>query len=210
MPGRLNDARLRHAVAQLVRHSPELRGIRDRHGHPPLWQRPAGFATLLHIILEQQVSIASARAAFDRLRTLVRPLTPAGFLALDDSQLRAIGFSRQKVDYARGLASAIAEGRFSLGRIARLADDLAREQLITMRGIGRWSADIYLLMALGRPDIWPQGDLALAQAMREVLSLERRPTHDEQLAITVAWKPWRAVAARLLWHHYLSTPRTRR
>jgi DNA-3-methyladenine glycosylase II len=156
------------------------------------------------------VSIASARAAFDRLRTLVRPLTPGGFLELDESQLRAIGFSRQKIDYSRGLASAIVERRFSLGRIARLEDDPAREQLIAMRGIGRWSADIYLLMALGRPDIWPQGDLALAQAMREVLGLERRPTHDEQLAISAAWKPWRAVAARLLWHHYLSTPRTRR
>jgi DNA-3-methyladenine glycosylase II len=210
MPEPLNDARLRRAVEQLARRSPELREIRDRHGHPPLWQRPAGFPTLLHIILEQQVSIASARAAFDRLGTLVRPLTPGGFLELDESQLRAIGFSRQKIDYSRGLASAIVERRFSLGRIARLEDDPAREQLIAMRGIGRWSADIYLLMALGRPDIWPQGDLALAQAMREVLGLERRPTHDEQLAISAAWKPWRAVAARLLWHHYLSTPRTRR
>jgi DNA-3-methyladenine glycosylase II len=166
MPEPLNDARLRRAVEQLARRSPELREIRDRHGHPPLWQRPAGFPTLLHIILEQQVSIASARAAFDRLGTLVRPLTPGGFLELDESQLRAIGFSRQKIDYSRGLASAIVERRFSLGRIARLEDDPAREQLIAMRGIGRWSADIYLLMALGRPDIWPQGDLALAQAMR--------------------------------------------
>jgi len=203
----LTDRRLRRAVAELSRRVPALGQIRERHGCPPLWDRPAGFPTLLHIILEQQVSIASARAAFGRLRALARPLTPRTFLELDDAQLRAVGFSRQKADYARGLAEAILQRRFRLHRLATLEDEHARDALVSIRGIGRWSADIYLLMALGRPDVWPQGDLALAQALREVLELDRRPTHDEQLAITEPWKPWRAVAARLLWHHYLSTRR---
>jgi len=203
----LTDRRLKLAVAELSRRVPALGQIRERHGCPPLWDRPAGFPTLLHIILEQQVSIASARAAFDRLRALARPLTPSTFLRLDDVQLRAVGFSRQKADYARGLAEAILRRRFRLNRLATLEDQHAREQLIAVRGIGRWSADIYLLMALGRPDVWPHGDLALAQALREVLELDRRPTYDEQLEITEPWKPWRAVAARLLWHHYLSTRR---
>src|SRR5262245_38190054 len=190
----LTDRRLKRAVAELSRRAPAFREICQRHGCPPLWDRPAGFPTLLHIILEQQVSIASARAAFNRLRVLARPLTPRTFLRLDDAELRAVGFSRQKADYARGLAQAILERRFRLNRLASLEAEHARDELISIRGIGRWSADIYLLMALGRPDIWPQGDLALAQALREVFALDQRPTHDEQLEITEPWKPWRAVA----------------
>jgi DNA-3-methyladenine glycosylase II len=203
----LDERSLRRAVRTLVSCHTDLAGIHERHGCPPLWQRPAGFPTLLHIILEQQVSIASARAAFDRLRAISRPLTPRRFLELDDARLRAVGFSRQKIDYARGLAEAIACRRLRLRRLFELDDQRVRDELMSIRGIGRWSADIYLLMALGRPDVWPQGDLALAQAMREVLRLERRPTHEEQLEISSQWQPWRAVAARLLWHHYLSTPR---
>jgi len=203
----LDDASLRRAVRALVRRHGDLAGIHERHGCPPLWQRPAGFPTLLHIILEQQVSIASARAAFDRLLVTAKPLTPRKFLALDDAQLRAVGFSRQKADYARGLAEAVIRRRLRLRRLVELDDERVRDELTSIRGIGRWSADIYLLMALGRPDVWPQGDLALAQAMREVLGLDRRPTHEEQLEISSRWQPWRAVAARLLWHHYLSTPR---
>jgi DNA-3-methyladenine glycosylase II len=203
----LDDASLRRAVRALVRRHGDLAGIHERHGCPPLWQRPAGFPTLLHIILEQQVSIASARAAFDRLLAIVQPLTPRTFLRLDDAQLRAVGFSRQKVEYARGLAEAVIRRRLRLRNLVELDDERVRDQLTAIRGIGRWSADIYLLMALGRPDIWPQGDLALAQAMREVLRLDRRPSHEEQLEISSRWQPWRAVAARLLWHHYLSTPR---
>jgi DNA-3-methyladenine glycosylase II len=113
------------------------------------------------------------------------------------------------MEYGRGLAEAILKRRLRLARLHELDDDAVREELTSIRGIGRWSADIYLLMALGRPNVWPQGDLALAQAMCEVLGLERRPTHDEQLELSAPWQPWRAVAARMLWHHYLSTPRGR-
>jgi DNA-3-methyladenine glycosylase II len=205
----LTESSLRRAARALATRHSQLAGIHERHGCPPLWQRPAGFPTLLHIVLEQQVSIASARAAYMRLRALARPLSPRTFLELDDTQLRAVGFSRQKMDYARGLAEAIVTRRLRLARLHKLDDEGVRNELMSIRGIGRWSADIYLLMALGRPDVWPRGDLALAQAMREVLALERRPTHEEQLEISEPWQPFRAVAARMLWHHYLSTPRSR-
>jgi DNA-3-methyladenine glycosylase II len=206
----LDERSLRRAVRSLVNRHADLASIHDRHGCPPLWQRPAGFPTLLHIILEQQVSIASARAAFDRLCAVATPLTPRTFLDLDDAELQAVGFSRQKIEYARGLAEAVARRRLRLNRLVELDDEGVRAELMSIRGIGRWSADIYLLMALGRPDVWPRGDLALAQAMSEVLRLEQRPTHDEKLEISSRWQPWRAVAARLLWHHYLSTPRRSR
>jgi DNA-3-methyladenine glycosylase II len=175
-------------------------------GPPPMWAREPGFATLIHIILEQQVSLASARAAYERLLAAADPLTPVRFLALDDATLREIGFSRQKAGYGRGLAQAIVEGRLDLSEAALggMDDEGVRAALTQIKGIGPWTADIYLLMALRRPDIWPRGDLALATAVQRVKGLEARPTEDELEEIGAAWRPWRAVAARLLWHYYLS------
>jgi len=161
----------------------------------------------VHIILEQQVSLASARAAFVRARVRARPFTPANFLALDDRELRVAGFSRQKTEYCRNLARAILDRDLELGRLAGLDDDEVRRQLTAVKGIGSWTADIYLLMVLGRPDVWPLGDIALAQAAREIKRLAMRPSGDELHALGESWRPWRAVAARVLWHHYLSTPR---
>jgi DNA-3-methyladenine glycosylase II len=169
-----------------------------------MWSRRPGFATLLQIILEQQVSLASAQAAFNRLRAAVSPLTPARFLELDDAMLKAVGFSRQKTDYGRHLARAIVAGRFQPSALARMDDETAREALIRLKGIGPWSADIYLLMALRRPDAWPGGDLALAVAVRKVKRLRALPTPEKMDAIGAGWRPWRAVAARMLWHAYLS------
>ena len=134
----------------------------------PCGNAAAGFPTLVHIILEQQVSLASARAAFDRLQTAVSPLTPEGFLTLDDVRLKQIGFSRQKTGYARHLARAILAGELDLPGLQDLDDAAARAALLKMKGIGPWSADIYLLMVLRRPDVWPAGDLALAIATQEV------------------------------------------
>ncbi len=169
-----------------------------------MWAREPGFPTLLHIILEQQVSLASARAAFDKLSALAAPLTPERFLELDDATLKAAGFSRQKTGYGRNLAQAILVGSLDLARLAVLNDDAARAELMRIKGIGRWTADIYLLMALRRPDVWPSGDLALAVAAQRALGLPALPKSDELDAIAAAWRPWRAVAARLLWHYYLS------
>jgi DNA-3-methyladenine glycosylase II len=159
----------------------------------------------VHIILEQQVSLASARAALDRLQLVASPLTPQRFLALDDGALRASGFSRQKTAYCRHLAKAIVQGRLNLGALARMDDIQVRQELMRVKGIGLWTADIYLLMALRRPDAWPAGDLALAAAVQQVKGLASRPTPEHLEELGLAWRPWRAVVARLLWHYYLST-----
>ena len=203
----LTDETLLTGVEWLADRDPDLAQILARFGPPPMWAREPGFPTLIHIILEQQVSLASARAAFDRLLVAVTPLTPAGFLELDDSSLRTIGFSRQKAGYARYLAQSVVNGRLDLDGLAQTEDDRARAALLTLKGIGPWTADVYLLMALRRPDIWPVGDLGLVVAVQEIKQLPARPLGLEMEAIATAWRPWRAVAARLLWHYYLSTRR---
>ncbi len=206
----LTDSDLPGAVAVLAARDPGLAAIAARSGTPPLWSREPGFPTLVHLILEQQVSLASARAAFDRLVAATDPLTPAALLALDDEQLLAIGFSRQKARYARALAEAVAAGELHLEGLADAADDEVDRRLTALPGIGPWTATIYRLMVLLRPDAWPVHDIALAQAIAETRGLAARPSPDEMLAIAEAWRPLRAVAARLLWHHYLSVRAERR
>lgn len=203
----LDQAALEQGVLALAGTDADLREVIARHGPPPLWDREPGFSTLLQIILEQQVSLASARATYERLLTVVSPLTPVALLALDDAALRTAGFSRQKAAYARALASSLAAGTFDLVGLEHKDDDDARVELTRLRGIGIWSADIYLLMALRRNDVWPRSDLALATAAADVKRLERRPSPDELERLASAWRPWRAVAARILWHHYLSARR---
>ena len=206
----LTEATLASGVAELCARDRDLARVVARFGPPPLWAREPGFGTLVQIILEQQVSLASARAAYARLEARAGAASPAGLLALDDATLRALGFSRQKGGYVRALARAIADGSFAPDELAGLDDDAARARLVGLKGIGRWSADIYLLMALCRPDVWPHGDLALVGALREVKRLRTMPGPERVARITHRWRPWRAVAARILWHHYLSTPRARR
>jgi DNA-3-methyladenine glycosylase II len=158
----------------------------------------------VYIILEQQVSLASARATFGRLKAAANPVTPRRFLKLTDLELLRIGFSRQKTLYTRLLAESLAYRYFNLRDLHELHDDSARKMLIAFKGIGRWTADIYLLSALRRPDIWPTGDLALATAVQEVKRLRQRPSPERLEVLSAPWKPWRAVAARLFWHAYLS------
>ena len=168
-----------------------------------MWSRDPSYATLVHLILEQQVSLASAQAAFDRLRAaLDGSVEPEPLLRLTDEELRAIGFSRQKAGYARTLANAMLDG-FDLGALASMPDDEVRKALIAMPGIGPWTADIYLTMCLLRPDVWPHGDLALATSARDLLELGERPTFVDLGEIAERWHPYRAVAARILWHDYL-------
>jgi DNA-3-methyladenine glycosylase II len=206
--GALDADGLAAGLARLVRIDPDLRRVHARFGPPPLWARDPGFPTLIHIILEQQVSLASARAAFDKLAAAISPVTPAGFLTLSDRELLQIGFSRQKASYVRHLSEKVLGGEIDLEALARHPDDAAvKQQLMKLKGIGSWTADIYLLMALLRRDVWPTGDLALAVALREVKGLDQRPGPEQMEEIAVIWRPYRAVAARLLWHHYLSTPR---
>ena len=167
-----------------------------------MWAREPSYATLVHLILEQQVSLASARATFDRLVAATGTVTPVALLALGDDELRAAGFSRQKAGYARDLARAVQDG-FDLDGLEHLPDDDVRGALIRHRGIGRWTADIYLTMCLLRPDVWPSGDLALAIAAEELTGSAARPSSRELEELADRWHPYRAVAARILWHHYL-------
>ena len=200
----LSPAHYTHALAALTATDPDLERVVAAYGPPPIWARQPGFPTLVHIILEQQVSLASARAAFNKLEAALPVVTPQGFLALDDVRLKEIGFSRQKTGYCRGLARAVVDGSLDFEVLSSMDDPEARAALMQIKGIGRWTADIYLLMVLLRPDIWPSGDLALVNAAAEVKRLPARPSSEELERMAEAWRPWRAVAARILWHHYLS------
>ncbi len=205
MPPRLDDERLLAGVRELSSRDAALGAVVARYGPPPMWARDPGFATLVHLILEQQVSLASALAAFDRLKAATgEPLTPAGLLGLTDAELLAIGFSRQKTRYARALATAVAGGELDLDKLATLDDAGVDAALTALPGIGPWTATIYRLMVLLRPDAWPIHDIALAQAYAEISGLTVRPRAGEMDALAEDWRPWRAVAARILWHHYLS------
>ena len=200
----LTEESLALAVGELVERDADLRGIVQRFGPPPLWNRPQGFATLAHIVLEQQVSLASARAAFDRLQEAAGELTPARFLELDDARLLAIGFSRQKAGYVRNLARAVETGGLDLAGLAALPDDEVHRVLVALKGVGPWSASIYLMEALLRPDVWPATDIALAEAVAKVKGLPGRPDPARLDALAAEWRPWRSVAARLFWHDCLS------
>jgi DNA-3-methyladenine glycosylase II len=199
----LNEEVFSQSVRLLTDRDGHLAEVVKTYGRPPLWVREPGFPTLVYIILEQQVSLASAKAAFDRLNAAVRPLTPARFLKLTDAELLRIGFSRQKTLYTRLLAESLARRHFDLRYLHDLPDDSAHKMLVAFKGIGRWTADIYLLSALRRPDIWPTGDLALATAVQEVKRLRKRPSPEKLESLSMPWRPWRAVAARLFWHAYL-------
>lgn len=203
----LDRDQLEAASRILAQRDPDLGGIIDRLGPPPLWDREPGFATLVAIVLEQQVSLRSGAAALERLRGAAGSLDPAAIAQLGEPDARAAGLTRQKARYVVGLAEATIDGRFDPAGIAAASDDDARAQLTALLGIGRWTADIYLLMALGRPDVWPDGDLALATAMRRAKGLTALPGPSVQQEIADAWRPWRAVAARLLWHAYLARER---
>ena len=199
----LNEEVFSQSVRLLAGRDGHLAEVVKTYGQPQLWVREPGFPTLVYIILEQQVSLASAKAAFDRLQAAVRPLTPKRFLKLNDAELLRIGFSRQKTLYTRLLAESLVRRHFDLRYLHELSDDSAHKMLVALKGIGRWTADIYLLSALRRPDIWPIGDLALATAVQEVKRLRKRPSPEKLEALSAPWRPWRAVAARLFWHAYL-------
>ena len=203
-PARLTAPGIREAAEHLGARDGDLRALLRAQGPPPLWGRAPGFETLVKIILEQQVSLASAEAIFRRLRERIAPFTPGRLAQAGETGLRAHGVTRQKAAYCVHLAGAIIEGRLDLEAVGRMDDAAAAEALTRLKGIGPWTAQIYLLMALRRPDVWPSGDLALVRTVRTVKRLRRSPTPSRMLAIAEAWRPYRAVAARMLWQHYLA------
>jgi DNA-3-methyladenine glycosylase II len=186
---------------------PLFAGMLARAGSPRFRRRRNGFGTLLHIILEQQVSIDAAAAMHKRLVELCSPLRPETFLTLDDATLRSCGFSRQKMGYARQFAEMVGSGGFDFVTLAAADDEAATAQLLSVRGIGRWSAEVYLLFALGRTDIWPAADLGLQMAIGEELKLGSRPGEPELRRLGEAWRPWRSVACCLFWQSYLHARR---
>jgi DNA-3-methyladenine glycosylase II len=200
----LDEKKLVAACEKLSKQDENLKLIYETYGKPPLWNREANFATLVHIILEQQVSLASALSAFNKLQEKLGEITPQGVLDLSDEELKAAYFSRQKTVYVRELAKAVLNKSLNLADLEKLSDEEAKNELKKIKGIGDWTADIYLLMAMLRVDIMPKGDLALHVAWQRLTKAEERPNADEFQQIALRWKPIRAVAARLLWHFYLS------
>jgi len=203
----LDEAALARAVSRLAKRDHDLARVVGEYGRPPLWEREPGFETLVLIILEQQVSLASAAAVHARLLAAAGEVTPARLARMSDEEVRAAGITRQKSVYLRDLARLIVEGELDLRGLERMGDDAARAELTKVKGVGAWTAEIYLLRALGRADAWPAGDLALAIAAERVKRLASRPTTPELIALAEAWRPWRSVAARILWQFYLHAPR---
>ena len=180
-------------------------GILDNHGVPPLWARAEGFETLTRIILEQQVSLISADAMYRRLKDNIGPLTAESVLATGNTNLRSMGVTRQKAGYFINVAEAAQSGDLDFEKLASEDDESAIASLTAIKGIGPWTAKIYLLMALCRPDVWPVGDIALATAYKNISGRQERPSQPELEEIARKWTPYRATAARMLWNYYLQT-----
>ncbi len=196
------DETLRPALEALSACDPDIARHYRACGLPPVRRRPEGFAGLVHIIAAQQVSAASANAIIGRLEAALRRCTPEDFLELDEAALRAIGLSRQKMRYCRALAEDLLAGRIDLDGLAELDDEAAIERLVQAKGIGLWSAEIYLLFALRRPDVWPADDLAVQVAVQRVKGQDARPGRAAMVEIAEPWRPHRSAAARFLWHVY--------
>ena len=196
---------------QLASADPDLQAILSSYGYPPLWSRTPSFKTLIHFILEQQVSLASAKAALLKLEDRLGNVTPENLLLLTDEELKACYFSRQKITYARCLANAVVEKQFCFTKMAEMEDELVRIELKKVKGVGDWTADVFLMMALHRCDLFPTGDVALMKSIRQVKTLPDSAGKEEVLRVAGKWKPYRTVAAYLLWHAYLEKrklPRT--
>ena len=169
-----------------------------------MWTRPNTFETLVHIILEQQVSLASALAALNKLRERLTTVTPEGLLQLTDEELRACYFSRQKMTYVKCLAEAIQNKQFIPKAMEKLPDEEVRKRLIALKGFGNWTVDVYLMFVLRRADIFPAGDLAAVNALKQVKKLPKDTAPEKLLGISATWAPYRTVATMILWHYYLS------
>jgi DNA-3-methyladenine glycosylase II len=187
----------------LAKKDKHLRSIVQQYGYPPMWTRSGSFQTLIHIILEQQVSLASARAALNKLTQRIGTVTPKKLLTLSDEELKSCYFSRQKTVYARCLATAIVSRQIKLRGLTSHEDSEIRQQLKTVKGIGDWTVDVYLIFALQRADVFPLGDLAMVTALREIKQLPKQVDHGRLLLLADQWRPYRSVATMLLWHYYI-------
>jgi DNA-3-methyladenine glycosylase II len=205
----MDSGLLAEGITWLSGRDADLARVVERHGPPPLWPRDPGFQTLIRIILEQQVTLSSGEAAFGRLERAAGRVEPEAIVTLGEDGARAAGLTRQKARHVVALSRAVLDRSLDLAAIDIAGDDDARATLLAVPGIGPWTIDVYLLMALRRPDAWPTADIALASSAQFVKRLPRRPTFAELDLMAETWRPWRAAAARLLWHSYLSGDRPR-
>ena len=182
----------------------DLHSIIHQYGYPPLWKRAATFETLVHIILEQQVSLASALAALNKLKEKIGQITPVNLLLLSTEELKACYFSRQKIIYTRHLASELISGQLNLEELNAMDNDAIRTTLTKIKGIGNWSVDVYLMMVLQRSNLFPLGDVALIKSIRETKELPKETSREAIAIIAAKWKPYQTVAAFILWHSYLN------
>jgi DNA-3-methyladenine glycosylase II len=202
----LNDESLARAAKYLAKRDRELASILKAVGPPPLWGRRAGFSTLVNIILEQQVSLASAASMFARMKQNIIPFHARRMIELGEGHLKSLGLTRQKTAYCLDLAQSLTHKRLRLSRLSRMSDADAKAALMEIKGFGSWSADVYLLMVLLRADIFPATDLALITAVTKLKQLRSRPTPNQFLEMAELWRPYRSVAARMLWQYYLAKP----
>ena len=198
---RITKSTFRDGVRELARRDPDMARLFKAAALPDLRSRSTGYGTIMKIISGQQVSTAAARAINGRMEAVANPMTPEVFTKLSDNDLRAIGFSRQKMSYGRAIAAAVLAGEFSFRRVARMEDEAAISEMIKLRGVGRWTAEVYLLFALRRPDIWPVDDLGIVIGMQGLKGLKDRPDNNAMIEYGEAWRPLRSVAARMLWHY---------
>lgn len=183
----------------------ELAHIISVYSYPPIWKRPNTYETLVHFILEQQVSLASALAALNKMREKMKDIQPENLLMLPEEEFRACYFSRQKTFYVKHLAEALLNNPGYLDEMEELPDDEIRSRLIKIKGIGNWTIDVYLMFALQRPDIFPAGDLAAVKALKQLKKLPKETSREDLLTIAANWRPYRTIATMLLWHYYLSS-----
>ncbi|MEH3115168.1 DNA-3-methyladenine glycosylase family protein [Pedobacter terrae] len=201
---KLDQANYHQLCYLLASDHPEFQLILDQYGHPPFWSRPNTFESLVHIILEQQVSLASALAALTKLKEKIQEVTPERLLLLTDQELRDCYFSRQKTAYVRHLAENIVSGALSLSEMEEMDDLTIRSQLKKIKGIGDWTVDIYLIFMLHHQDVFPIGDLAAVNSLKKVKGLSATVSREEVLFEVSQFKPYRTIATMLLWHAYLS------
>jgi DNA-3-methyladenine glycosylase II len=202
----LDAANLKKAMRHLAKVDPDFARVLKEVGHPELREVPSGFGGLMRSIVGQQVSVHAARSIWLRLEAAVPSMEPADFLALGDEQLRAVGLSAAKMKYGRSLATDIVEGRIDFTALAELEDEAAIAMLTQAKGIGRWTAEIYLMFAHGRPDIMPGLDLGRVGAAQHLKKLRKRPDAKRLIKMAEAWRPWRSAAALLLWHYRRNMP----
>lgn len=188
----------------LAKRDADLKRILAEHGHPKMWVRPNSFQTLILTILEQQVSLAAAYAAFNRLKNKIGTVTPEKIAALSDTELKDCYFTRQKIVYARELTEAVRSKHIRLRALHHQPDEAVREQLIELKGIGHWTIDVYLMHALRRTDLFPLGDIALVNSLKRNKGLPDSVSKEKMLSVAEPWRPNRTIAAMILWHDYMN------